>query len=145
MKRIMLAIMLFLASLGSALAQQVHDYKILRVIDGDTVEIEAPFLPVELKQVFSLRLVGIDTPEKGARAKCERERERAAEAKKFVEDRIAAAKKVQVLLVGWDKYGGRVLGDVVLDGEYLSLTLIINNYAVMYNGSGRKKDWCDGR
>lgn len=141
MKRFMIATFLFLASLGSVLAN-TYDYKVLRVLDGDTVEIEAPFLPVELKQKFSLRIVGVDTPEKGHLAKCDRERERAAEAKTFVETRLANAKNVRVLLIGWDKYGGRVLGDLIVDGEYLSLSLIINNHAAMYNGHGKKKDWC---
>mgnify|MGYP003352493225 CR=1 FL=1 len=120
-----------------------YDAKIVRVNDGDTVVISAPFLPAPLKPELAVRIYGVDTPEKGHLAKCQREKDRAAEARKFVEDRIAAAKRVQVLLIGWDKYGGRVLGDLIIDGEYLSLSLIINNYAVMYNGHGRKKDWCN--
>lgn len=141
MKRIVIAILLFLSSLGSAIAN-VYDFKVLRVIDGDTVVIEAPFLPVELKQVLRLRVMGIDTPEKGARAKCEKEKSMAIHAKQFVENRIELAKSIKVVLVGWDKYGGRVLGDLIIDGEHLSTSLIIRNYAVLYNGSGKKKDWC---
>ena len=47
-----------------------YDFKITRVLDGDTVEFEAKFLPPPLKPVLRLRVLGVDTPEKGHRAKC---------------------------------------------------------------------------
>lgn len=141
MKRIIISILLFLASVGSSLAE-VYEYKVVRVIDGDTITIEAPFLPKELGQTLSLRIVGIDTPEKGYRAKCDKERTKAAHAKQFVENRIELAKEIRIVLIKWDKYGGRVLGDLIIDGEHLSTSLIMRNYAVIYNGSGKKKDWC---
>jgi endonuclease YncB( thermonuclease family) len=39
------------------------------------------------------------------------------------------------------KYGGRVLGDVIIDGEPLSKKLIASGYAIPYDG-GTKKSWC---
>lgn len=122
-------------------AQQSNRYKIERVIDGDTVVISAKFLPHELGQVLSLRIKGVDTPESGARAKCDSEKELAQNAKQFVIDMIAASKSTKVILYGWDKYGGRVLGDIILNGMLISELLISNGYAFRYDG-GTKASWC---
>ena len=41
----------------------VYDAVIKRVIDGDTVVIQAPYLPKPLKPEISVRIFGVDTPE----------------------------------------------------------------------------------
>lgn len=120
-----------------------YDFKVLRVIDGDTVEVEAPFLPYELDQKIHIRIVGVDTPESGARAKCYEEREEAKAAKDFVEQQIKGALKIEVLLMAWDKYGGRIVGDIILDGERLSYKLLEQGYGVEYSGGTKTKDWCN--
>ncbi|MCY4502217.1 MAG: thermonuclease family protein, partial [Alphaproteobacteria bacterium] len=56
---------------------QAADYSwpVVRVVDGDTVKVDASAdLPPELASL-SIRLRGVDTPEKGGRAKCETERQ----------------------------------------------------------------------
>jgi endonuclease YncB( thermonuclease family) len=45
-----------------------HTFKITRVIDGDTVEFQADFMPDPLPKKLSIRVLGVDTPEKGHRA-----------------------------------------------------------------------------
>ena len=119
-----------------------YDYKVTRVIDGDTVEIEAPFLPEELKKTLRLRIHGIDTPEKGHLAHCSRESLTSNDVRLFVQQQINQAKEIKIILKKWDKYGGRVLGDVLIDGVALSETLIQKGYAALYYGKGKKKDWC---
>ena len=47
-----------------------YDAMITRVIDGDTVAFQADFLPAPLKKELSIRVFGVDTPEKGFRAQC---------------------------------------------------------------------------
>lgn len=126
----------------SLVRADTYTYKILKVIDGDTVLIEAPYLPKELKHSILLRIQGVDTPEKGGKAKCNKERYDSDHAKKFVEHQIALAKEIKIEIKGWDKYGGRVLGDVLLDSVRLSKLLIDNHYAVVYDGKGIKKGWC---
>lgn len=118
-----------------------YDYPITRVIDGDTVEFEANFLPGALKQKMYLRIDGVDTPEKGPRAQCIEENMKSLKAKLFTEQEIMNATEIKVFIKGWDKYGGRVLGDVILDGQSLSERLIKSGYAVPYNG-GTKQSWC---
>lgn len=118
-----------------------YDLRVIRVLDGDTVEIDAPFLPVELKQVLKLRILGVDTPEKGFRAKCEKESKMAELATDFTRSMVFGATTHRVLLKQWDKYGGRVLGDLLLDDVSLKELLIDNGYAVPYNGE-KKPNWC---
>lgn len=51
-----------------------YRWPIVKVIDGDTIKVDARAdFPFELARL-SVRLRGVDTPEKGGRAKCEAER-----------------------------------------------------------------------
>ena len=119
-----------------------NQYRIIRVIDGDTLKIYAPFLPDPLPKILGLRIHHIDTPEKGSRAKCSQENILSAKATRFVKILLSNAKDVQVELHKWGKYGGRVIGDVKVDGVYLSNILVDNGYAVWYDGGTKTKDWC---
>jgi endonuclease YncB( thermonuclease family) len=120
----------------------VHDFKVTKVKDGDTVEIEAKFLPAPLKPVLSVRIYGVDTPEKGKRAQCPAEAQRGEMATKFTQQAVANAKEIKVVLYAWDKFGGRVLGDFMLDGQSLRQALIANNLAREYYGEA-KQSWCN--
>jgi endonuclease YncB( thermonuclease family) len=122
-----------------ALAEQ---YKINRVIDGDTVEIAVDFLPDPLPPKLSIRVLGIDTPEKAPRAQCEAEAKKAAEASAFTKSAVAVAQSVEIQIEKWDKYGGRVLGHVLLDGHSLSEMLIGAGLARPYKGEA-KTSWCE--
>ena len=119
-----------------------YDAVITRVIDGDTVAFQAPFLPDPLKKELSIRVYGVDTPEKGFRAKCELEAARGEMATDFTKKVVAKSQKRQIVLMDWDKYGGRVLGDIILDGQSLRMMLIQNNLAREYYGE-EKQSWCN--
>jgi endonuclease YncB( thermonuclease family) len=118
-----------------------YDAIITRVIDGDTVAFQANFLPDPLKKELSIRVFGVDTPEKGFRAACPSEDERGQAATAFTKKNINAASKRQVVLMDWDKYGGRVLGDILLDGKSLRTMLISEGFAREYYGEA-KQSWC---
>jgi len=120
----------------------VYDLKIMRVIDGDTVEFEAPFLVDPLPKKLSIRVWGVDTPEKSFRAKCEKEAAMGAEATQFTKDLVANAKTTQISIYQWDKFGGRVLGDVIIDGNSLTQMLLEKGYAREYYGDA-KQSWCE--
>jgi micrococcal nuclease len=130
---------ILLLSASPALADQ---YQITRVIDGDTVEIAVDFLPKPLPPKLSIRVIGIDTPEKAPRAQCEAEAKKAVEATRFTKRAVAEATKTEVYLLKWDKYGGRVLGSVVFDGVSLSDSLISAGLARPYKGDA-KQSWCE--
>lgn len=120
----------------------IYDVVLTRVIDGDTVGFRADWLPEPLKKELAIRVYGVDTPEKGHRAKCPQEAQRGELATAFTKQTVAAAKKRQIALIGWDKYGGRVLGDVLLDGRSLRQMLIENGFAREYYGEA-KTSWCN--
>ena len=119
-----------------------YDTQIVRVTDGDTVVIAAPYLPAPLKPQIAVRIFGVDTPEKGFRAKCTSEKQRGDQASIFTKDVVKATKKHQVVLYGWDKFGARVLGDILLDGMSLRALLIKNGFAREYYGDA-KQSWCN--
>jgi endonuclease YncB( thermonuclease family) len=113
-----------------------------RVVDGDTVEFRVDWLPKELGDKIKIRVYGVDTPEKAPRAKCEKEAEMAIKASNFSKSTIASAKNIRVVVKGWDKYGGRLLGDVIVDNQSLKDLLIKNKLAREYHGE-EKQSWCN--
>ena len=119
-----------------------YDVLLTRVIDGDTVAFQANWLPDPLKKELSIRVYGVDTPEKSFRAKCTSEAQRGEAATAFTKELINKSTKRQIILMDWDKYGGRVLGDIILDGKSLRQQLIANGYAREYFGEA-KTSWCN--
>ena len=123
-----------------------YDAQILRVTDGDTVVISAPFLPAPFKPELAIRVYGVDTPEKGHRAMCPSEAQRGEAASAFTKNAInsaaASGGKFQVTMYGWDKFGGRVLGDILINGQSLRAGLIANGFAREYYGEA-KQSWCN--
>ena len=141
----LLAVLLLVPAL--ALAQKtpqgvMYDAQILRVSDGDTVVIAAPFLPQPLKPELAVRIYGVDTPEKGFRGQCDSEKQRGEAASVFTKNLVQASQQRQVVLYGWDKFGGRVLGDIILNGQSLRAQLIANGFAREYYGDA-KQSWCN--
>jgi len=144
MKKV-LAVLLLLPAL--AMAQKtpqgvMYDAQILRVSDGDTIVIAAPFLPKPLKPELAVRIFGVDTPEKGFRGQCDSEKQRGEAASVFTKNLVATSQQRQVVLYGWDKFGGRVLGDIILNGQSLRSQLIANGFAREYYGEA-KQSWCN--
>lgn len=137
-------IVLFLTALCASTAAYAnpYDWKVVRVIDGDTVVVEAPWVPVELKQEIAIRILGIDTPEKGGRAACPAEAELGAKATAFAKKVIKPGQVIQVNLLHWDKFGGRVNGTITVDGQDFAQMQIDKGLARPYDG-GKKKSWCE--
>ncbi len=130
-----------------ALAQKTpvgvtYDAKVLRASDGDTIVVEALWVPAPIKKEVAVRIFGVDTPEKGFRAKCSAEDVKGQAASAFTKKLISEAKKIQYVLYDWDKFGGRVLGDLLIDGKSLRELLIANGYARPYFGDA-KQSWCN--
>ena len=119
-----------------------YDTQVLRVSDGDTIVIAAPFLPAPLKPELAVRIYGVDTPEKGHRAQCPQEDQRAQLASKFTTQALQSHPKHQVIIYGWDKFGGRILGDILVNGQSIRQGLISNGLAREYYGDA-KQSWCN--
>ena len=83
-----------------------YAWPVVKVVDGDTVKVDAASdMPPELASIV-VRLRGVDTPEKGGRATCSKEREAGQRATAFTTDAIAAAKEIVVRDPAWDVYAG---------------------------------------
>jgi endonuclease YncB( thermonuclease family) len=145
MKKIItiLSLLLFTQAFAQKLPKNsaTYDTQVLRVSDGDTIVIAAPFLPAPLKPELAVRIFGVDTPEKGYRAQCPHEEQRAKIASKWTSQLIAQGGKIQVTIYAWDKFGGRVLGDILVNGQSVRNGLIANGLAREYYGDA-KQSWC---
>jgi len=143
MKRLLLALLVVPAIVWAQKTPQgvTYDTQILRVSDGDTIVISARFLPAPLKPELAVRIFGVDTPEKGHRAQCPSEAQRGEAASAWTRQLVASGTKFQVTLYRWDKFGGRVLGDILVDGRSVRQGLIAAGLAREYYGEA-KQSWC---
>lgn len=134
--RLLILLTLILAT-SSAVAFGPVTGRILRIVDGDTVEVDASLWP-NIRYRGLVRLVGIDTPEKAAKAACERT---AAVAAAKALERFVGRDAV-IAGVRQDKYAGRVLGSVCVGFQCLSEAQVAAGHARRYSGQGPKAPWC---
>jgi len=118
---------------------QLREFRDRVCYDGDTCYIDVPFLPDSLRKM-SIRILGIDTPE--IKGKCDKEKELALEAREFANKAFREANEIDYQDLAWDKYGGRLLTNVYLDGKLYSKMIIDAGLARPYDG-GTKEGWCD--
>jgi len=112
--------------------------QVLRVLDGDTIEVRAR-LWLDQSLETAVRLRGVDAPE--IRGRCEVEVMLARRAKEFIEGKITNA-DVMLYDIQHDKYSRRVVARVAGGGVTdLSAALIKAGHAVPYAGAARKP-WC---
>jgi endonuclease YncB( thermonuclease family) len=145
MKKLILALVFCLSFPALAAKQKegvTYEAKILKVSDGDTIVIAAPYLPAPIKPQLAVRIYGVDTPEKGWRGQCDKEKQMGEQASEFTKGMVKSGKQFHVILYGWDKFGGRVLGDILVDGVSVGESLIDNGLAREYYGEA-KQSWCN--
>ena len=116
--------------------------EVTKVVDGDTIDVVID-LGFNILYSSRVRLAGIDTPE--SRTADKFEKELGLESKKYLADRIKAAKNIVIRtekLDSSEKYG-RILGWVYLDGESNSINnqMILRGYAWGYMGDTKVKDF----
>ena len=122
----------------------MYEYKckVLKVIDGDTVDVDIDLgFGVWLKKE-RVRIMGIDTPESRTRDKVEKKFGLASKAKLKELLKDGAILKTEVSKKGEDMKGkfGRILGDFILeDDRRVTEVLIDQGHAVAYFG-GSKDD-----
>jgi endonuclease YncB( thermonuclease family) len=113
------------------------------IYDGDTFSFNMPGLPPKLNPL-KIRVRGVDTPERGGKAKCDAERNAADRAREFTKKLIHGnGDKVLLKNLDWDKYGGRVDADVYVGDTLLSDRLIAGGYGREYHGEKRDIGWCN--
>lgn len=124
--------------------------KIIRVIDGDTVDIEArlqavaglAFLGVDSHNVqVRVRLINVDAPELTSKLQCERAD--ALKAKAFAQTWLDAV-GVNLVMVSKDNYSGRIDGSLVRGSDDLGAALIAAKLARPYITAAKRPPWCAG-
>jgi micrococcal nuclease len=122
----------------------MYEYKckVVKVVDGDTVDVDIDLgFGVWLRKE-RVRIMGIDTPESRTRDKVEKAFGLASKAKLKELLKNGAILKTQVSKKGEDMKGkfGRILGDFILeDDRKVTEVLIEEGHAVAYFG-GAKDD-----
>jgi len=118
---------------------QITYGKVVKVYDGDTITIATRIPNDPTIYRFSVRLLGIDTPE--MKTKHEREKQLAILARDALSSMIMG-KIVQLQNVSIEKYG-RILANVYLDNINLSQWSIDHGYSVLYDGKTKQipKEW----
>jgi endonuclease YncB( thermonuclease family) len=142
MKPIIYFIILLLIAVNVAVADdflELREYRNRLCYDGDTCYVVAKILPENLRNM-SIRILGIDTPE--IRADCTEEKDLALQGRAFANDMFRNADTIEFRNLKWDKYGGRILADVYIDGMSYKHEIIEAGLAREYDG-GKKLGWCD--
>ena len=118
----------------------MYEYKckIIKVIDGDTTDVDIDLgFGVWLKKQ-RIRFFGIDTPE--SRTRDLEEKKYGLAAKKYVTDRMPVGSTQTLVTVkdGKGKYG-RILGQFRMeDGSILNESMISEHHAVAYHGQSKE-------
>jgi micrococcal nuclease len=112
-----------------------YNCKIVRVVDGDTVDVDIDLGFDTWKCGERIRLYGIDTPE--CRTRNALEKKAGFLAKEFVEKTLHVGETYKLSTRDKGKYG-RYLGTIKIDGDLtINAALVSENLAVPYTGEGK--------
>ena len=121
----------------------MYEYKckILRVVDGDTVDVDIDLGFGVWMHRERVRMMGIDTPESRTRDKVEKKFGLASKAR--LKDLLPIG-SIQVLKTEIDKSGedkkgkfGRILGDFIIEDKRATDILVEEGHAVAYFGGSK--------
>jgi endonuclease YncB( thermonuclease family) len=115
--------------------------QIVRIIDGDTIEVDAHPWPGHAVRV-SVRLRGIDTPER--RSRCPGQRAAAQLARNELERLVSGVPTVELINVAGGKYYGRVLADMKAGAHDVASAMLESGLARPYQGGKRRRPQCGG-
>ena len=118
--------------------------KVIKVIDGDTVDVDIDLGFDIIIKGERVRIMGIDTPESRTRDKVEKKFGLASKArlKELIGGKSGPILKTQINRKGEDMRGkfGRILGDFVTDnGRLVTDILVEEGHAVAYFGGSKEE------
>jgi|TARA_A100001011_G_scaffold157635_1_gene166048 micrococcal nuclease len=118
--------------------------KVVKVIDGDTVDVDIDLGFDIMLRDERVRIMGIDTPESRTRDKVEKKFGLASKArlKELIGGKSGPILKTQINRKGEDMRGkfGRILGDFVTDnGRLVTDILVEEGHAVAYFGGSKEE------
>lgn len=130
------------------LMTNIHSY---RVLDGDTIEVLGQIWTGGVYVKQKVRLSGVDTPEKNTEA--------GKAVRRHIIELLSALKEFKVVCTEEDKYNGRFVGEILVDGDKLNQTVSnticeyvgevsLNDYLIEEElakcyGGGTKSKWTD--
>jgi micrococcal nuclease len=116
----------------------VHEYQatIVRVIDGDTIDVDIDLGFDNWLHKQRIRLCGIDTPESRTRDK--QEKVHGLLAKKCVQEHLEVGKSYPLRTTKKGKFG-RYLGEFKTGKGFITKILIKAKLAVIYDGQNKKE------
>ena len=130
---------MFIILISAALLQNLNARKIKsrgnEVIDGDTFLVT--FILNDSPFTIKIRLLGVDTPELSS--KNTQEKKASSLIKEYLKEKIEGKYGVTIMKK-WDKYGGRIVGSVMVDNVDISMLLISNKFGKSYEGC-KKEEW----
>lgn len=112
--------------------------KILKIVDGDTIDVDIDLgFGIWLRNE-RIRIIGIDTPESRTKDKVEKIFGTAA---KIFLSNLIPVDSMQIIRTNKDTTGkfGRILGDIIINDTLLSKIMIESNHAVLYYGQSKKE------
>jgi micrococcal nuclease len=119
----------------------MYKCKILRIVDGDTVDVDIDLGFGMWMHKERVRMMGIDTPE--SRTRDLEEKAFGLASKERLKELLPIG-SIQILKTEIDKSGedakgkfGRILGDFLIEGERASEILIEEGHAVAYHGQSK--------
>lgn len=123
----------------------MYEYKckVLRIVDGDTVDIDIDLGFGIWMHRERVRIMGIDTPESRTRDKVEKTFGLASKAR--LKDMLPIGSiqilKTEIDRSGEDKKGkfGRILGDFLIDDRKVTEILVEEGHAVAYFGGSKEE------
>ena len=123
----------------------MYEYKckVLRIVDGDTVDIDIDLGFGIWMHRERVRIMGIDTPESRTRDKVEKTFGLASKAR--LKDMLPIGStqilKTEIDRSGEDKKGkfGRILGDFLIDDRRVTEILVEEGHAVAYFGGSKEE------
>jgi micrococcal nuclease len=124
----------------------VYEYRIknvIKVIDGDTIDVDIDLGMNTVRANERIRLAGIDTPE--SRTTDKAEKALGLESKEYLKSKLKDAKFMVIkteLPDSTEKFG-RMLGWIYIDGDTVSINdhMINDGYAWAYMGETKVKDF----
>lgn len=115
---------------------RVIDAKVMRVVDGDTYDCQF-YYGLKIMRM-KVRVMGLDTPEKKGN---ELEKKASEVVSKYVKKYMERySDMVKIRIKRWDKYGGRVVGEVWVNKVNVCQHLVEKKFGKEYDG-GKKEVW----
>lgn len=132
-----LAILLGLALPAAADPVPIIPCQVDRIVDGDTFRATCHPWPGWSKEA-AVRILEIDTPERGWRAKCDAEAELAEQATAAAVELLSGT--VQLAIEGRDNFGRLLAGVILPDGRDYGREMLRRGLAAPY--AEHEKGWC---